>query len=108
MAEGMSDGPMRHLCSAATPCLFDLSVDPFELDNLLGPKHARREAFAGLDEQGRPAATRHAATLRAVRQRLEALSAEGPPPVSSSGDGDAFPEAACQRVRDTGSWLPWE
>jgi hypothetical protein len=99
----------RHLCSAAKPCLFDLAQDPYELNDLLGSSHARRDASAGLlDQSGRPMASRYSATLSAMQQRLMVMSSQGPPPVSSSGDNDAFPAEACARVQATGTWLPWE
>ena len=67
------------------------------------------EGPAVMDEAGAPT-SRHAAVAKALRLRLEALSSPEapPPPVSGSGDDDAFPKAACAVVGATGSWLPWE
>ena len=107
--EGHEKDAHRHLCSASQPCLFDLAQDPYELHDLLGGGNTRRDAFAGLlDQSGRPVASRYGATLSAMQQRLVAMSSQGPPPVSSSGDSDAFPAEACARVHATGTWLPWE
>lgn len=102
--EALLDSHGFGVCTVEKPCLFNLERDPLELDNLLNDH---------LDEpqmiQANGVPTTHFDTVhRSMYQRLVELSKNGPPPVSSDGDDDKFPAAACAQVTETGTWMPWE
>ena len=72
----------------ATPCLFDLSVDPNE-------------------EYDLGALPEHAGTVAALVAKIYAYGKDGPEP-APGGDDSTTSDAECAVVDATGSWQPWE